>query len=177
MDGSISRLLLRILTPSGRLPILSARAHRLADGFRLYVFEAHGRTRRLTERTRMHTAWAQLQAALLPHLLMRYTAADFDECDPEHARLLLSREASARWLRAAERDARQVEYGLMYRPYALVLEGVLLSSGYVLPRASHYRGQRLVAGHGVGRVALRFLEGESLASSEIRHALREAAAG
>lgn len=161
MDDTLIHRLKQWLTPERPLPILDehALAPCVQSSFRLYILKADGASRGLLDAETRGVAFERLRDRLFPNLYLKLDAVDVDELQADGSALVLTPRASARWLKAAARRETQVEFSFLYSPFAIVLDGQCVASGWVVPSSSRspFPYPRMHASFGMRRVSLRFL--------------------
>lgn len=161
MDDTLISRLRQWLTPERGLPVLQLATPVLRASFRLYVLGIDGLSRALLDADTRAAAFQRLRDRLFPNLLMRLDAGDVDELMHDGSELWLSDAASARWLASARRVPANVDFGFLYSPFAILLDGECLCAGWVVPASSTspFPYPRLSASFGVRRIALRLRPG------------------
>lgn len=163
MDDSLLSRLKQWMTPEHPTPALSQPplVPVLRSSFRLYVLGIDPVSRGLLDPSTRQLSYERLRDRLFPHLGVRIDAADVDELMHEGRELWLTRAASVRWMASAKRGANDIQFSFLYLPFAVVVDGLCLASGWVVPPSSNspFPYSRLHASFGTHRVALRLLPG------------------
>jgi hypothetical protein len=159
MDSSVFERLSRWLTPEQPLPIVRPVGHvsGLRAGFQLIVFRTDGLSRGLLQPHTREQSLECLSQRGFATARIQIDRSDIEALQLQNQSLLLTPRSSERWLDAAGLNAARAEFGFLYSPFVLVLEGRSLLSGWVVPESSSspFPIPRLHAGFADGQIRLR----------------------